>query len=497
MQYFYDGQIRRYLTQIIRLLSNFSYQDGDGNLRQVPVMYGDLTRQVAGIMRDNSENKLPSAPRIAVYITGLELDRQRLSDSSYVNKLNIRERAYDEAGNEYLNTQGKNYTIERLYPSPYNLSVNADIWSTNTDQKLQIMEQILSLFNPSLEIQTTDNYVDWTSLSVVNLELINFTNRSIPVGVESEIDIATLGFSTPIFLSAPAKVKRLGVITNIITSIFNEAAGDIDLGNSTVVRNEYSDSLHPIEQVTQESTRTESEGEVDIETERRIEPLVNNQVTTSTTYKDYGLYFTGNIAQIVFRNTIGEVNWRILLESYPGTYRAGVSQLRMRLENSTAFIVGTITLNSLDETQLIINWDSDTLPSNTVISGPARNSNSFTSIDYIIEPQRWNPTEYKTAGLRILILNDINSSESVDDSSYSGPNAWKNSNGTDFVASANDIIEWSGSQWVKVFDASSSTSTVYTTNLNTGIQYKWTGEEWIKSWEGEYSGGNWMLYLDG
>jgi len=497
MQYFYDGQIRRYLTQIIRLLSNFSYQDGDGNLRQVPVMYGDLTRQVASIMRDNSENKLPSAPRIAVYITGLELDRQRLSDSSYVNKLNIRERAYDEAGNEYLNTQGKNYTIERLYPSPYNLSVNADIWSTNTDQKLQIMEQILSLFNPSLEIQTTDNYVDWTSLSVVNLELINFTNRSIPVGVESEIDIATLGFSTPIFLSAPAKVKRLGVITNIITSIFNEAAGDIDLGNSTVVRNEYSDSLHPIEQVTQESTRTESAGEVDIETERRIEPLVNNQVTTSTTYKDYGLYVTGNVAQIVFRNTIGEVNWRILLESYPGTYRAGVSQLRMRLENSTAFIVGTITLNALDETQLTINWDSDTLPSNTVINGPARNSNSFTSIDYIIEPQRWNPTEYKTAGLRILILNDINSSESVGDSSYSGPSAWKNSNGTDFVANANDIIEWSGSQWVKVFDASSSISTVYTTNLNTGIQYKWTGEEWIKSWEGEYSGGNWMLYLDG
>jgi len=41
MQFFYDGQIRRYLTQIIRLLSNFSYQDGDGQLRQIPVTYGD------------------------------------------------------------------------------------------------------------------------------------------------------------------------------------------------------------------------------------------------------------------------------------------------------------------------------------------------------------------------------------------------------------------------------------------------------------------------
>jgi len=93
MQFFYDGQIRRYLTQIIRLLSNFSYQDGDGQLRQIPVTYGDLTRQVASIIRDNSENKVPSAPRMAVYITGIELDRQRLSDASYVNKVNIRERA--------------------------------------------------------------------------------------------------------------------------------------------------------------------------------------------------------------------------------------------------------------------------------------------------------------------------------------------------------------------------------------------------------------------
>ena len=31
MQHFYDGQVRRYITQIIRLMSNFSYKDGDDN----------------------------------------------------------------------------------------------------------------------------------------------------------------------------------------------------------------------------------------------------------------------------------------------------------------------------------------------------------------------------------------------------------------------------------------------------------------------------------
>ena len=41
---------------------------------------------------------MPSVPRMAVYITGLELDRERLADATYVEKVNIRERAYDEAG---------------------------------------------------------------------------------------------------------------------------------------------------------------------------------------------------------------------------------------------------------------------------------------------------------------------------------------------------------------------------------------------------------------
>ena len=165
------------LPQLIRLFSNFSYKDGEGKIVQVPVMYGDLTRQVGHILKDNSENKIPSAPRIAVYITGLEQDRTRTSDSSYTSKVHIRERAYDNNNNEYLNTQGKNYTVERIMPSPYTLQVNVDIWSTNTDQKLQIMEQLLMLFNPSLEIQTTDNYIDWSSLTAVELTNINFSPK--------------------------------------------------------------------------------------------------------------------------------------------------------------------------------------------------------------------------------------------------------------------------------------------------------------------------------
>lgn len=230
MDHFYDGQIKRYLTQFMRLMSNFSYKDAKGRLVQIPVRYGDMNRQVAQIINKNSENIIQSAPFIACYIKSLDLARDRLQDPTFVSKLNIRERAFDETGQEYLNTQGANYTVERLMPTPYKLQFSADIWTTNTDQKLQILEQLLVLFNPSMEIQTSNNFVDWTSLSLLELTGMTFTSRSVPQGLEQDIDIATLNFESPIWLTTPAKVKKLGIITNIITSMFADPPGTVEGG---------------------------------------------------------------------------------------------------------------------------------------------------------------------------------------------------------------------------------------------------------------------------
>ena len=225
MDYFYDAQVRRYVTQFMRIFIGFKYKTG-GDVpeeRHVPVLYGDMTRQVASMIKDNSENKLSTVPRIACYISGLELDNSRISDYSFVSKLSVRERQYttNQAGErEYGGVQGGGYTVERLMPTPFKLSMKAEIWTSNTDQKLQLLEQILVLFNPSLEIQTTDNYVDWTSISVVDLSSINFSSRTIPQGPESDIDICTLDFQTPIWISPPAKVKKMGIIKNIIMNVF-------------------------------------------------------------------------------------------------------------------------------------------------------------------------------------------------------------------------------------------------------------------------------------
>lgn len=480
MQFFYDGQIRKYLTQITRVMSGFSVQDGNGNLKSVPVTYGDLTRQVANILKDNSENKLPTVPRMAVYVTNLEMDRSRTSDASFVDKVNIRERAYDEAGNEYLNTQGKNYTVERLYPAPFLLSVSVDIWASNTEQKLQLLEQILVLFRPSLELQTTDNYIDWTSLTVLHLTDIRWSNRTIPIGVDSEIDIATLSFETPIFITPPAKVKKLGVVTSIIANMWDEEKGVIDLGSSMPELTAYSEELPPIEQVADSGLNTIT----------RIDTNTGLRATVATTYRNYGLYVEGQTGMLIDSdNVVGTINWRKVIEAYPGTYLADASVIRLRTD--TDFIVGTFTINPLNETQININWDTDTLPSGDVIEGPARATNSWTSFDKIVNPQVYNPTNDKVSGFRILILDDIGNASNTD-----GPDAWKNNNGTDFIANANDIIEWDGSSWHIVMDSTDSTNGINQKNLTTGIIYKWNGEQWLQAYEGEYPVGSWEIYLD-
>ena len=484
LQHYYDGQIRRYITQLVRMISGFSYKDSSDTVNVVPAMYGDLTRQIGSILRDNSENKIPTAPRMALYVNNLELDTSRLADASYVNKVNIREREYDSAGNEYLNTEGRNYTVERLMPTPYTLTVNVDVWTTNTDQKLQILEQIFMLFNPALELQTTDNYLDWTSLSVVRLSNITWSSRTIPQGTESEIDVATLEFETPIWISPPAKVKRLGVITDVIARIHDSS---IELVDATA---DYDFTLGEGDAVTESSLSIDEDGNP--QTKQSIKTYDTNRSVISiikTTFQNIDLLVLNGVAQLVRNGSTGGITWPEFLEAFPFKYEEGASMLRLKRADLNSEIAGSIAVDPQDETQAVVNWDEDSLPTDTVITGP---SGSRSMIDYIIEKKKSNP---ENLGLsqnpRILILESIGNAANAD-----GANAWKNSDGTDFVATANDIIEWDGAQWHVVFESTDNDSAqqpVYTTNLNTGIQYKFEEGEWLLSFEGEYPNGTWWI----
>jgi hypothetical protein len=463
MLHFYDGQIRKFLTQFVRILSNFSVEEGKGadgtvRLKQVPVVYGDLTRQVANILRNNSENTLISAPKISAYITGLEYDRERMQNPYHIEKQHLRERDVGDDGN-YTNTLGAGYTVEKVMPSPFRLNVSADIFTSNTDQKLQIMEQILYLFNPDFEIQKTDNYIDWTSLSYVELRDVSFSSRTIPIGAESEIDVASMTFSMPIWLSPPAKVSKLGVIQKIIMSIYDDDGG--------IVKGLIDGDLLTRSYITPNNFGL-------LVTGNQIRLLGTTGINVSsggdgfyTGARDPGL-------SDPFETFGPAVNWKVLLDQY-GKITNGTSQIKLLQENGNE-IVGTIATTTLDETILLFNIDTDTIPANTI-----------TSVSKIINPLTFDPGT-PTDGTRYLVVNDIGDSTNTFDAT-----AWGN-----LRASTNDIIQYNAStgKWGVVWSAADFDSTVeYVTNLNTGIQYKFNGTNWVKSYEGIYIGGKWTIVL--
>jgi hypothetical protein len=516
MDWFYDGQIRRYVTQFMRVFIGFQWQAGDGSLSTVPVMYGDMSRQVANIIKENSENKMLTVPRISCYISGLELATDRLSDPTFVSKVHVRERRYTDTNGarEYQNTQGGNYTVERLMPTPYKLTMKADIWTSNTDQKLQLLEQIAILFNPSLELQTTDNYLDWTSLSTMYLTSTNFSSRTIPAGAESEIDIATLEFEMPIYISPPAKVKKLGIVQAVIANVFNDAGDIVNLeelvynrasGAWGTTTNRYRVLLF------KSNSNNLSDQQYNL-------TLVNPSAAVQALGLDQQSYKTGQ-----------PVEWDAILE-VQGGYVPGSDVWFKKADGGE--ILGTFIINPLDRTILTVTLDADSYPANTDIVGVTETRGT---IDAIVDPYKYNPLEIYgshsniTIGLRFLMLDDVNNSanrggfinypaDPADSSSvpYRGPQAWRepsnddsswsNQDGTDPIITANSIIEWTGSTWTTIWDPAENTiedaslvgqdfSPTYIQNIRTGIKYKWDGTQWLKAFEGEYGPGDWGFKL--
>jgi hypothetical protein len=448
------------------MISNFQIEygrdiEGAKDLIRVPVRYGDASRQAQTIMQQNSANSLPSAPLMTFYISGLDYDRPRMQEPYHVNKMQVRQRTYDEVSDTYDTTQGNAFTIERLMPVPYAMKISLDIWTTNTNQKMQIFEQIATLFNPALEIQSTENYIDWTSLSVVELERVNWTSRTIPQGTENPIDILTLNFNIPIWISSPAKIKKLGVVERIIASIY-DAKGD---AANSITDNDL--LLGTRLKVTPWNYQV-------VLLDGQLQIVTNNEVINQP--RSSLNLFTFPIEETP------EILWPSVIDAY-GVLRPGISYITLDKpwdpDNS---IVGTVTINPADDRLLIFNIDPDTAPQNTL-----------SPVNAVINPLISGPGNglpNAAIGQRYLLTESTGNSANA-----ANPAGWASVLGQPLIANANDIIEYDGTRWRVNFYSGNETAVQYVTNLTTGIQYRWADSMWVKSIDGLYPGGSWNLVL--
>lgn len=466
LDYWYDAQIRRYLLQFMRVFSGFQVAEGTRNgtvyYNKIPVRYADMNRMVSHVIRKGSENLVGSTPFMSCSIQSLLIARDRTQDPYFVNKVQVAERQFDPSSGAYSTTEesqsfpGNLYTTDRYMPVPYNLTMNVDLWSSNTDQKLQILEQLLILFNPSLVLQSSSNPLDWTSLFEVELTDVQWSNRSVPAGVDETIDVATLTFTLPIWLSPPAKVKRQKIINTIVTNIY-ETDNIEDLGYDQDIF----DFFRSVDEESQLHVITPNNYKVEV------------IGTVATLYKDNGdtLANWNDLLEVLApQGSQGSLSDQSIdIDDIPLTTG---STLQLNISNNVDsddnLITGIIVRNSVDPSKLVFTLDTDTLPSNT-LSG----------VDRIINPNANVPGDGNLAiaqsGQRYLLIEEI-----------SNP-VWG------ITASADDIIQYDGASWVVVFDASNTESTQYVTNTYTSKQYKWENLQWTSTYEGIYNPGFWRI----
>ena len=452
LNYWYDAQLRRISIQVTRIFANLHYatgyqRDGSFVLRKIPARYASTNRQVAHILRNNSENVMMSIPMITVYMSNVEYGRERLQEPFHVDKQQIYERNWDEDTGEYSTELGASYTLERVMAVPYNLTFQVDIWTSNIEQKHQIAEQIMILFNPGLQLQNSDNAFDWTALGEIMLNSINWSSRGLPIGTSDEIEITTLEFRLETWISPPAILNKQKVIHTIITNILQNdefIAQSVKKGREI----EWSES-----------------------------DLLGRVIITPG---NHAIMIEGNIITLLGEsnndlNADGETfQWEPLIEQY-GPFRPGISAIRINptndIEDFDQSIIGTLELGP-ERNQLIWVVDPMTLPMNTL---PA--------IKAIIDPHKAWPTRglaVPATGDRYLLLQDIGDSV-----------AWGN-----ISAKANDIIEYDGTKWNVVFLAENEKGRIYyLLNTFTNKQLKWNSEEWTFALDGIYTRGFWRLLL--
>ena len=466
LSYFYDEQFRRYIEQIQRVFSNFKIRvgtDAYGNERfkTIPCVYGDGERMVQHIKRNNSENTMTPVPFIAVYETSVEVAPERRQNPNHVDSRHATERAFDRDTNTYTKNAGSRYTVQRFMPVPYNMRINVDVWYSKNDHKFQIAEQIMTLFNPDINIQTSTNAFDWTALTTLTMESVDWQSR-VPSGVEDGIRMITFTFLVPIYINPPAKLKKQQLIHQIITDLHTSTITD-----GGAIRN-----------------AIENIGGSTVDTLEAIFDNNNKVSRVIVTPENHTISVDGNVITLLGRDynetdSNGNVyNWQDLINQYDAPLVDNISLLRLRptsdIEEADYDYIGRLRTHE-EPNKLYWAADLETIPADTL-----------TAINAMINPERSLPNDELPSpenGQRYIIA------EGKIRSTAQGT-IWNN-----ISADVGDIIEYDGASWSVVFDASAETGVEYTTNNFSGKKIKFENGEWTILPDGIWEAGFWRLVL--
>lgn len=436
--FFYDGQIRRFLLQVVRAFSGFQYQVNGENgkeLRLVPCRMTTQSRQVAHILAGDTENSLASLPLITVTLKELSVDRTRTQSPGLVTSVHASERKVGDDG--YTSEPGNKVTIERIMPHPINMKVHVEVWTTNEMQKHQLWEQIFMTFNTAFNIQSSDNPLDWTALTTMELEDVVWSGRSLPSsgGSDEIIDSCAFVFTLPIWISPPAKMKRQKLIHKVITNISHGRAESFQNPDVDGYFDSYDVPDRP-------------------------------DITFVETHENAVLSLRGNLVCLMNEEGV-PLNWDEYLNKH------GYS-----MDNVIIHFKGDDN-DPRKEVQAIMRPTEESYVSELVFLSETILSPTLIAVNGIVDPFKpgvidlfLNPEE----GTRYIITRDVGTSESL----------------KSLKAKANDIVEFRGGEWVVDFVAAKSDYALVV-NYATNKLLKFKDSTWLLAIDGDYPPGSWRM----
>ena len=203
-QQFYHETMRNVIVAFGTLFNNIHLvrKNNSGNIIQtmkVPLAYGPKNKWLARLREDPNQTKKVAVtlPRIGFEIGGISYDASR--------KLNSIQKF------KKVNSSADGKTMSQQYmPVPYNMDFEMNIMAKNSDDALQIVEQILPFFQPDYTVTLNDNSTMGTTRDVP----IVLTNVGYEDNYESDMItrraiIYTLSFSAKFYLYGPVTDQKV------------------------------------------------------------------------------------------------------------------------------------------------------------------------------------------------------------------------------------------------------------------------------------------------
>lgn len=223
--YWYHGCIRHYILCTLRLFQNFCISEGkdeNGNniLRRIPCVYMTTDKSVAYMLNNATDTVLQSCPKMILALSDVKLNNDKIAGSPYyAYETHITEKRFNKETGNYDYDIGNSYNISRLNPLPLGLIFKLYILTSSQDQKFQLFEQIRPMFSPTLEIQTSENPLDWSRVTAITLTGLNWSSKGVENLDGSTLDSMDMTFEVNINLDMPALVQKEQLIEQITTSI--------------------------------------------------------------------------------------------------------------------------------------------------------------------------------------------------------------------------------------------------------------------------------------